>query len=267
MTLLSPAAPPTTRPPAADPPRPTTFDAAAASLYDAFGTVAHRPDMPHCRHCVTDADIALLAGPVRELAPVVVARFVGKAGTTWGDGHDLRRVAPRALHLAADHQLPFSRGVLLEKLAAAGWSSWPPAEVNAVCHFLLADWQRLLASPPRAGHAAHRWLRQTATVVFDLDPFLQGWSQALSAPPGPAAVHLAVVLVQSDLRPDFPASITALFDTADAADRFGVWLAEPTTLDHLRRAADALAATADARRLALAVDRLTRYRAARARLT
>ncbi|MBP7631468.1 MAG: hypothetical protein KA758_13520 [Acidimicrobiales bacterium] len=269
MTTLPPAAPPHAAPPPAPSPGlpvdPSAFDAATAALYGAFADVPHRPAMPHCRHCVTDAHLALLAAPVAELAPEVVARFVAKAGTTWGDGHDLRRVAPRALHLAADHLLPFSRAVLLEKLAAAGWSSWPPAEVDAICRFLLAEWQRLLASPPRAGHAAHRWLRQTAAVVADLDPFLRAWSQALAGPPGPPAVHLAVVLVQSDLRPDFPSSINALFDTTEAADQFGAWLAAPATFDRLQTAADSLARTPDTRRLSLAVDRLTRYRAARAR--
>ncbi len=265
MTSLSPTLPPQTAPRRDGPGEPDAFALAATALYEAFAAVAHRPTMPRCRHCVTDADVAGLAGPVADLPPAVVGRFVAKAGTTWGDGHDLRRVAPRALHLAADHRLPFSRAVLLEKLAVAGWSTWPPAEVDAVCRFLSAEWARRLASPPRAGHAAHRWLRQTATVVADLNPFLRSWSQALAGPPGPAAVHLAVVLVQSDLRPDFPTTVAALFDTADAADRFGDWLAAPDTLDHLRRAAGALTATPDARRLDLAVDRLTRYRAARTR--
>lgn len=241
-----------------------SFAAATTALYEAFSPEVHRPAMPRCRHCVTDADVALLAAPVPGLDPAVVGRFVAKAGTTWGDGADLHRVAPRALHLAADHQLPCSRAVLLDKLAAAGWSLWPPAQVDAVCRFLLAEWERLLTSPPRPGHAAHRWLRQTAAVVADLDPFLRRWREVLETPGAPA-VHLAVVLVQSDLRPDFPASITALFETDDAADRFGTWLAADTTLEHLRRAADALATSPDARRLALAVDRLTRYRTARSR--
>ena len=71
--------------------------------------------------------------------------------------------------------------------------------------------------------------------------------------------------MQSDLRPDFPSSINALFDTTEAADQFGAWLAAPATFDRLQTAADSLARTPDTRRLSLAVDRLTRYRAARAR--
>ena len=164
-------------------------------------------------------------------------------------------------------------GLDCQGAASATASRARPTPQPADCHARAAcspphsadDWASRLASPPRAGHAAHRWLRQTATVVADLDPFLRSWSQALAGPPGPAAVHLAVVLVQSDLRPDFPTTVAALFDTADAAHRFGDWLAAPDTLDHLRRAAGDLTATPDARRLDLAVDRLTRYRAARAR--
>ena len=54
------------------------------------------------------ADLAVvcaLASSVVELAmPAdLVARFVLRAGTSWGGPDDLRRVVPRALVLAADH--------------------------------------------------------------------------------------------------------------------------------------------------------------------
>ncbi|MBK6855372.1 MAG: hypothetical protein IPG97_02105 [Microthrixaceae bacterium] len=163
-----------------------SFDDATRALYAAFADVAHRPNMARCRHCVTDSDVAALAGAVTTLPAPSISRFLAKAGTTWGDGEDLRRVAPRALHLAADRQLTFGRQVLLEKLANAGWSTWPPAQVDAICRFLLAEWTRLIASPPRPAHCAHGWLSQTATVVSDLTPFLQGVEPMLAGPsPGP----------------------------------------------------------------------------------
>lgn len=257
---------------------------ATRALYAAFADVAFRHDMVRCGHCVSDADVAALSGPVASLDPGVVARFLVKAGTTWGDSDDLRRVAPRALHLAAEQALPVHRTVVLAQLARAGWSRWPEPQVDAVCRFLLAEWSRLLRSPARPGHAAHRWLRQTATVVADLDPFLATWHDTMASEAGPASVHLAVLLVNSELRPDFPASVHDLFDSPAAdpgacpatepptasvgalADQLGAWLTTTATEAHLQRAASDLADTVHARRLSLAVERLRRFHAVRERV-
>lgn len=276
------------------------FASATAALYRAFDDVGFRAAMPHCGHCVSAVDVAALDAPVQHLDAALVARFVTKAGTTWGASDDLRRVAPRALHLAAEHRLAVNRSVVLDQLARADWARWPAHQVDAVCRFLLAEWDRLLLSPPRAGHSAHRWLRQTATVIADLGPFLTSWHRVLASDPDTAAVHLAVLLVNSELRPDFPTSIIDLFDPpasgaggdaathsgsdvvhlpgvgADAtdddargalADQLGSWLAAPATEAHLHRAEAELRHTADARRLTLALERLRRYRSARARAT
>ena len=262
------------------------YDDALEALYSSFSDVSYRPDMPRCGHCVSDDDVASLAGDVTNLDPGLVARFVTKSGTTWGEPEDLRRMAPRALHLAADQALPVNRSVVLHKLASAQWAAWPDHQVDAVCRFLLAEWGRMLDSPPRPGHTAHRWIRQTAGTMADLSPFLQSWQRRLVEAPGPAAVHLSVLLVNSELRPDLPATVADLFDggsadprhsgpagqgrpgpqtTAGLADQLGSWLASPSTEAHLARAASALEHTADARRLSLAVDRLGRFRAARSR--
>jgi len=264
-----------------------TFSPAVEHLYRSFAAVPFRPHMPRCAHCVSDADVAQLGDDVRSLAPDLVARFVTKSGTTWGEAADLRRVAPAALHLAADQQLPVNRCVVLHQLAAASWADWPPHEVDAVLRFLVAEWERLLLVPPRPGAFAHRWLRQTATVTDDIEPFLDAWQRGLSQPAGPAAVHLAVLLVNSELRPDFPATVADLFEPASVAvatvgsgagttfagdapspgraQRLATWLAEPSTEAHLVRAASDLAHTSDARRLTLAVDRLRRFRVAKNR--
>lgn len=269
-----------------------SFQHAADLLYRSFEDVAFRPDMARCAHCVDDGDVRRLGTDVRHLDRDLVARFVTKSGTTWGDADDLRRIAPRALHLAAEADLPVSRGIVLAKMAAARWVGWEPHQVEAVRHFLLAEWERLLLSPPRQGHVAHRWLRETATAADDLGPFLEAWQRELAAEPGPAAVHLAVLLVNSELRPDFPDTIADLFappvvttarvggavradGTAEVggparsspatSHQFGAWLAAAATETDLTRAATALDHTADARRLALAVERLRRYRTARAR--
>lgn len=247
-------------------------------LYSSFADVAHRPEMPRCEHCVSEADVSSLGAEVRSLDAALVARFVTKAGTTWGHAEDLRRVAPRALHLASEHALPVNRSVVLHKLASADWAGWPAHQVDALCRFLIAEWDRILDSPPRPAHAAHRWIRQTASATADLTPFLQAWQRRLADAPGTPAVHLSVLLVNSELRPDLPESVTALFDPrpgdpkrspaptkAGLATQLASWLDTPSTEANLARAASALAHTADARRLSLAVDRLRRFRTARSR--
>src|SRR5699024_2400964 len=94
----------------------------------------------------------------RSLDASLLARFVLKVGTTWGGAEDLRRVAPRVLELAADHRLPLDRGLVWSKLSWADWTLWPSYQVATVREFARADWLRLLCSPPRPAHLAHRWL-------------------------------------------------------------------------------------------------------------
>lgn len=268
----------------APPPGAIDFDAATDQLYRSFAEVPFRPDMWRCAHCVTAAEVAALGVDVADIPPALVARFLTKAGTTWGGADDVRRIAPRALHLAAEQRLPVNRSVVLTKLSSADWATWPVHQVDAVCRFLLAEWDRLLLTPPRPGHAAHRWLRQTAATIADLEPFLASWQREMGARPGPPAVHLAVLLVNSELRPDFPATINDLFappstsrttplasgtdagiGQAALAEQFGAWLASPVTEANLAQASTALRHTAHSRRLTLAVDRLRRYRTARTR--
>lgn len=251
------------------------FESARDRLYREFASVDFDPHMERCAHCVSPADVAALGGEVRTLDPAIVARFVAKAGTTWGGPDDLRRVAPRALSLSADAALPIHRSVLLDKLVTTGWSAWPAPQVDAVCRFLLAEWTRLLSSPPRAGHAAHQWLRQTARATADIGPFLARWQAAMDAQVAAprrrsATVHLAVLLVKSDFRPDFPGSIALLFDhdrvgTGGPSDQLAAWLTSTVTGSQLSHAAAALAGTSDSRRVDLAVERLRRYHAAVAR--
>ena len=246
------------------PDHPNAFEQARSLLYREFATAEFNSAMAHCHHCVSPDDLVALGAPVEMLDAGLVARFVTKSGTTWGTSDDLRRVVPRALELSADAALPIHRAVLLEKLASTGWADWPAPQVTAICRFLLAEWARLLLSTPRPGHAAHRWLRQTARAVDDLKPFLTAWQTAMgSQVPASgrraAAVHLAVLLVNSEFRPDFPESITLLFDEAASGGSTDVagavpaaqlegWLLSTATESQLSQAADALANTSDSRR-------------------
>ncbi len=245
-----------------------SLEPAAAQLYAAFAPVAASDPVPHCRHCVSDTDLAALAGPPASVAPDLVSRFVRKAGTTWGGPDDLRRLTPRILTLAADHRLNVSRSLVWKQFRAAGWHDWPQTEVDAVGRFLLAEFTRLLRVPPRPAHVAHRWLAQVSTGVDDLSGFLTVWHDSMGPLPDPsiqvtAVGHLVELLTSSPLRPDLPATMADVFpQNPDVAQQVTNFLVGPGTDLDLRRAASEQAGAPSARRVSVAVERLRRFRAA-----
>lgn len=245
-----------------------TLAEATDRLYAAFASRPVPAGTTFCPHCVTVRDLDGLNRPARTIEPALLSRFVRKAGTTWGGPHDLARVTPRALELAAAAQLGVSRGLLWAKLRAAGWPDWPAAERDAVHDFLLAEWVRLLRSPARPAHAAHRWLAHTAEGIDDLGPFLATWDDAMGSLPHPphqeaAIAHLVDLLTTSPLRPDLPATMGSVFPgNPHAAAQATAWLTGAGPAHELQRAAVARAHTASARRLNVAVERLRRFRAA-----
>lgn len=241
------------------------LDVARSRIYEAFAPIPFDPDM--MRIGVDPEAVLALDGPVRELDPAVLARFALKVGTTWGGADDLRRVTPRLLDLAADHQLPLDRGLMWSKLSWAEWASWPSYQVTTIREFIRCDWRRLLCAPPRPAHLAQRWLADTVHGVDDVVPFLDVWHERLRdtdvADRHRAAVgHLVVLLINSPLRPDFPETIAAVLPGhADAAEALGDWLASATTSHLLERAAVLLEGGPDERRVRTALDRLHRFRA------
>lgn len=241
---------------------------ATERLYTAFATVAFDPTMARSPGSVTDADVEALGAPVGSLPPEIVARFLLKAGTTWGGPDDIRRVVPRALELAADQQLQIDRGLLWAKVRWARWPNWPTYQVVTVRAFLRAEWGRLLRADPRPAHLAHRWLRHAADGVDDLAPFLHDWLDALGPRTAPAhrraaTGHLVVLLLNSALRPDHPRTVRDVIPGRPAAvAQLTTWLTSPSAHDQLQRAAVALADTSDSRRVAVALERLRRFSAA-----
>ncbi|MCU1499423.1 MAG: hypothetical protein JWM47_3376 [Acidimicrobiales bacterium] len=241
---------------------------ATERLYDAFAAVPFHSHMVRSAGSVTDHEVAALGRPVATLPPSLVARFLLKAGTTWGGPDDIRRITPRALELAADHQLPIDRGLMWAKLRWAGWPDWPTYQVLTVRAFLRAEFGRLVRSDPRPAHLAHPWLRQATSGIADLGPFLDEWHEALGSAGHPshhraATGHLVVLLVASRLRPDHPATVHELFPgRPDAAGQLTTWLTGQDTRDALQFAATVLSHTSDARRVEVARERLRRFSAA-----
>ena len=237
-------------------------------LYAAFERVPFDPDMPHSPGSVSEADVAALGVAVATMEPAVVARFLLKAGTTWGRPADIRRIVPRALDLLADDQLPLDRGLVWAKLRWAGWPQWPTYQALTVREFLRAEWARLLRSDPRPAHLAHRWLGDVAGGSDGLEPFLGDWLDAVrtllpAAHHRAATGHLVVLLLQSPLRPDVARTAQELFPgRPEGAQEITAWLCSSDVEQALDRAHGALARTTDSRRVAVAMERLARFRAA-----
>lgn len=240
---------------------------ATERLYAAFASLPFDPTMVRMPG-VSDDDVAALGAPVGSLDPALLSRFILKAGTTWGAPADVRRVAPRALELAANHQLPIDRGLLWAKLRWAGWPEWPTYQVVTVRAFLRAEWIRLLCAEPRPAHLAYRRLSHPADGLGDIREFLADWLETMGPNPPPAhqraaTGHLVVLLIGSPLRPDQPRTATGLFPgNPAAAAQLTAWLTSPHIITSLERSAAALSGTADSRRVALALERLARFRAA-----
>ncbi|MCB1038159.1 MAG: hypothetical protein KDA94_01300 [Acidimicrobiales bacterium] len=245
-----------------------SLEPTASALYTAFAHLRPSEEVAHCPHCVPAEELALAAGPVAALSPALASKLVRKAGTTWGDADDLRRLTPRLLTLAADHRLEVSRTLLWTKLRAAGWTAWPTAERDAVGRFLLAEFTRLLRNPTRPAHAAHRWLSDVSAGIDDLSGFLTVWHDSIGALPEPpvqeaAVAHLVELLTTSPLRPDLPATVADAFPHNPlAGPQVTRFLCGPGVDLDLRRAATELADTPKARRVNVAVERLRRFRAA-----
>ena len=238
-------------------------------MYGAFESCSFDPEMARSPGSVTDDDVTALGSPVESLPADLVARFVLKAGTTWGTPDDLRRVTPRALELAADQALPLDRRLLWAKLRWAGWTSWPTYQVVTIRAFLLAEWERLLRADPRPAHIAHRWLREATDGIEDLGPFLDLWTELLNTTEPPAhhratTGHLVLLLTNSPLRPDRPQTTAQVLPgSPDQATQLADWLAGEPVREALDQSVVLLAGTTDSKRVQLAADRLARYRARR----
>jgi len=239
---------------------------AAAALASALPTWPPPTPPERCSHCVSTHDELALAQPLEAISPELISRFVRKVGTTWGNAEDLRRMTPRVLTLAADHQLNVSRTLVWQKLRWAQWTHWPEAERDAVGRFLVAEFTRLLRVSPRPAHVAHRWLAEVSAGIDDLSGFLTVWHDAIGPLPDrsiqrAAVSHLVELLTTSPLRPDLPATMAHVFPhSTSAAEQVTAFLSGPGIDLDLRRAATELAGTPQSRRVNVAVERLRRFR-------
>lgn len=154
---------------------------AIEGLYVAFAGYPLRYWTEPCLDCcvAVEAEWALHAVPLRELAPEVIGEYGYYAMTTWGDEREFTHLLPRLLEVLVTTGFPSSWIIDVEPVFAAftraGWPSWPAAERSAVERFFMAVWVAVLATEDplnRSVDSAFGVLTGIALVVDDLTPYL-----------------------------------------------------------------------------------------------
>jgi hypothetical protein len=212
---------------------------AVERVYAAFASHSLGAAMPVWRQDVTASDVAALSGPVRDVDPEAIDRWLPHAVTTWGTADDLRALLPRVLELFAAGRLSTSPEVLFTKVRLAGVTSWTVEEQAAVEDLITAVWLAGLAAHPSAsGHPAWRLLVGLAELGDELSPFLDDWLLMLgSAAPERATArhHLRDLVAAVERHKAAGGGVASLFWTPRPTEvaRLETWLASPFTTSQL----------------------------------
>lgn len=154
--------------------------AVVSELYRTFARYPPPIQWSVCDHCVTPHDLERLrAQPLNSLQVADLDRYAFKALSTWGSVDELKHFLPRLFELAFEDFLSFAAPeVLLGKLAAARWHTWPEDEQHAMEAFLDEFWRRQLSTPGNFPHddRLHTTLGGLSQVVDSLEPYLAVWS-------------------------------------------------------------------------------------------
>jgi hypothetical protein len=214
-------------------------DLAVDRAYAAFERHHLGPVMAAWRLDVTPTDVAALAGPVAEVAPEAIDRWLPHAVTTWGRPEDVRALTPRVLELLARGRLTTFPEVLFGKLRLAGVSTWTVEEQAAVEDLVTAVWLAgLIRHPAATGVPAWRLLVGLAELGDELSPFLDDWLLMLTSGAPEAAtarLHLHDLVAVVELQERMGAGVAGLFWTPrpTEAARLETWLSSPFTTGQL----------------------------------
>ena len=152
-----------------------------------------------CSHCVSPHGIPerLASAPMDDLDVSDLNRYAFKAMTTWGTERHFKHFLPRLFELAFDNYLSFEfPEVLFGKLSLANWSTWIPAEQDAVQSYLFAFWKHQL-------HLSGDFLRDErigpvlgglAEACDSLNSYLDIWGETATES---SALHLAQFISNS----------------------------------------------------------------------
>lgn len=106
------------------------------TLYREFARYEVAHPLQACPCCVHTADHRRLRTPLRKIREEQIARYAGKALTTWGTLDDYKHFLPRILELVPTHEalgfLGLQGWLVAGKLTYGRWRTWPDNEQTAV---------------------------------------------------------------------------------------------------------------------------------------
>ena len=157
--------------------------AAIQSLYDTFSRYPRPVKIESCPCGCTppNATTHIVALPLRQLNFADLTDFCFSAMTTQGSVDDFRYLLPRLFEGVATEPCGVNLEILLGKLQYAKWTTWPPAEVQAIKTYLRALWEKALDSFPLHEHLPalfeiETMLASIAVTGEALEPYLELWS-------------------------------------------------------------------------------------------
>jgi len=256
------------------------LEAAIGGLYSTFARYPLRSLTPSLHGFTTEEvrriERRLRTLPLNRLGLDEIGRFYTDGVLTWGGIDDFRHLLPRLMELFAafhlgepvewsgdprDLDLDLDPDLALMRFTDADWETWPDAERDAVCRFMLELWKAWLTV---GGDIPLEWgswfevdlAEAMLRLVPDPEPFLAAWRTA----EWPGVRHLSWFLANNHadswinwMDEDHPASVINWY-------RVRNWLDEPETADRLLDAALTSAPREMAWEPVLALDALERGR-------
>ncbi|MGG7609932.1 hypothetical protein ACQ5JZ_11070 [Streptomyces sp. ZG43] len=143
-----------------------------------------------CTYCYGEENFAELSGPPHLVSEDMLSAVAFEVDDHWHDFPRLyRRLTPRILRAVVTGRLHVDPNVIASRLLRAAWTTWPPAQADALRAFWPTWWRATLHTHPDAVPATVREILSLITVATGtLRPWLDIWTSTWTAS---ADAHLA----------------------------------------------------------------------------
>ena len=86
----------------------------------------------------------LFSKSLKDLNDEDLARFTGKAMTTWGEVEDYKHFLPRIFELTAFYKTPYEIWIAFEKLEYGDWQNWHTKEQEVIHEYMITLFENML---------------------------------------------------------------------------------------------------------------------------
>ena len=202
---------------------------------------------------------ALYSKPLRDLTAEDLARYSGKAITTWGTVEDYKHFLPRILELIGLIQVPYAVWVSFDRLEMAGWTKWPQQEKRVIERYMLLLWKHVLNH--RSAALDFEFVDYVAALARFYPNFPELLTIWLNTTNSSATLRLADYVRDhhSDLFGHY--GIPGLYRQQGNSKEIRRWLLSPAILMKLHESLYRIEVPADQKKVAEAYDLLELYAA------